>query len=139
MLDTQKLVAEIAERHHVRVDPDDPIFVVVTVNQRVMEDTIREMLKVMEATLARFDASIERAENRAGRVLAQSVKESGDGIRRVVHEDIGAASVKASELVRAIHRAHSERALGIWAGIALLCATALCAGSFWLGRVTVPR
>jgi hypothetical protein len=139
MLDTQKLIAEIAERHHVRVDPDDPVFAVVTMNQRVMEDTVREMLKVMEATLARFDASIERAENRAGRVLAQSVKESGDGIRRVVHEDIGAASVKANELVSAIHRAHSGRALRFWAGVALLCATVLCAGSFWLGRLTLPR
>ena len=139
MLDTQKLIAEIAARHHVRVDPDDPVFVVVTVNQRVMEDTVREMLKVMEATLARFDASVERAENRAGRVLAQAVKESGDGIRRVVHEDIGAASVKANELVRAIHNAHSVRALGLWAGVTLLCTTVLCAGSFWLGRLTVPR
>ena len=138
MLDTQKLIAEIAERHHVRVDPDDPVFAVVTMNQRVMEDTVRE-IKVMEVTLARFDASIERAENRAGRVLAQSVKESGDGIRRAVHEDIGAASVKANELVRAIHRAHSGRALGFWAGVALLCATVLCAGSFWLGQLTVPR
>ena len=139
MLDTQKLIAEIAERHHIRVDPDDPVFVVVTVNQRVMEDTVREMLKVMEATLARFDASIERAEHRAGSVLAQSVKESGDGIRRVVREDIGAASIKANELIRAIHRAHSDRALELWAGVALLCATVLCAGSFWLGRVTVSR
>ena len=139
MLDTQKLIAEIAERHHMRVETDDPIFAVVTVNQRVMEDTIRQMLKVMEATLARFDASIERAENRAGRILAQSVKESGDGIRRAVHEDIGAASVKANELVHAIHRAHSGLALWFWSGVALFCATVLCAGSFWLGRLTVPR
>jgi hypothetical protein len=139
MLDTQKLIAEIAERHHVRVEPDDPVFVVVTVNQRVMEDTVREMLKVMEATLARFDASIERAENRAGRMLAQSVKESGDGIRRLVQEDIGAASIKAVELVRAINRAHGERALRFWAGVTLLCAIVLCAGSFWLGRLAVPR
>ena len=65
MLDTQRLIAEIAERHNVRVEPDDPVFIVVTVNQRVMEDTVREMLKAMEATLARFDASVERAENRA--------------------------------------------------------------------------
>ena len=139
MLDTQKLIAEIAERHNVRVEPDDPVFIVVTVNQRVMEDTVREMLKVMEATLARFDASVERAENRAGRILAESVKESGEGIRRVVHEDIGAASLKASELVREIHRAHGERALRIWAGVALLCATVLCVGCFWLGRLTVLR
>jgi hypothetical protein len=139
MLDTQKLIAEIAERHHVRVEPDDPVFVVVTVNQRVMEDTVREMLKVMEATFARFDASIERAENRAGRTLAQSVRESGDEIRRLVHEDIGAASIRASELVRTINKAHAERALRLWAGVTLLCATVLCAASFWLGRLTMPR
>jgi hypothetical protein len=139
MLDTQKLIAEIAERHHVRVDPDDPIFVAVTLHRCVMEDTIKEMLKVVEATLARFDASLERAENRAGKILAQSVKESGDGIRRAVHEDIGVASIRANELVRGVHKAHSERALRLWAGIALLCATILCAGSFWLGRLTVLR
>jgi Transcriptional activator TraM len=139
VLDTQKLIVEIAERHHVRVEPDDPVFVVVTVNQRVMEDTIREMLKVMEATLARFDASIEHAENRAGRILAQSVKESSEGIRRAVHEDIGAASIKATELVHAIDRAHSERALKYWSSIAILCITFLCAGCFWLGRLTALR
>jgi hypothetical protein len=136
MLDTQKLITEIAERHHVRVEPDDPVFITVTLHQRVMEDTVREMLKVMEATLARFEASIDRAENRAGTILAQSVKESGEGIRRVVHEDIGAASVKANELVRWIHRAHSERSLRLWTGIGLLCATVLCLASFWLGRLT---
>ncbi len=139
MLDTQKLIAEIAERHHVRVDPDDPVFVAVTLHRRVMEDTIKEMLKAVEATLARFDASLERAENRAGRILAQSVKESAEGIRRSVHEDIGAASIKANELVREVHRAHTGRPLRLWAGMGLLCLTILCAGSFWLGRLTVMR
>jgi ribosomal protein S6 len=139
MLDTPRLIAEIAERHHVRVDSDDPIFITVTLHQRVMEDTVREMLKAMEATLTRFEASIDRAENRAGKMLAQSVKESGEGIRRVVHEDIGAASVQANELVRRIHRAHSERSLRLWTGIGLLCATMLCMASFWLGWLTARR
>jgi hypothetical protein len=137
MLDTQKLIAEIAERYHLLLYPDDPVFAAVAMHRRVMEDTISEMLKEVEATLARFDASLERAENRAGRILAQSVKETGDGIRRAVHEDIGTASIKATELVHAVHRAHSEQALWIWGGIALFCATLLCAGSFWLGRLTV--
>lgn len=139
MLDTPKLIAEIVERHHVRLEPDDPVFITVTLHQRVMEDTVREMLKVMEATLARFEASIDRAEHRAGRILAQSVKESGEGIRRVVHEDIGAASVKADELVRRIHSAHSEQSLRLWTGIGLLCATVLCMASFSLGWLTALR
>jgi hypothetical protein len=139
MLDTAKLIAEIAERHHVRVEPDDPVFITVTLHQRVMQDTIREMLKAIEATLGRFEASLDRAENRAGQILAQSVKESGEGIRRVVHEDIGAASVQANELVRRIHGAHSERSLRLWTGIGLLCATMLCMASFWLGWFAALR
>ena len=50
--------------------------------------------------------------------------------------DSTAANVKANELVRWIHRAHSERSLRLWTGIGLLCATVLCLASFWLGRLT---
>src|SRR5262245_48182641 len=131
-LDTQKLIAEIAARHQIRLESDDPIFTVVTLNQLVMQDTVAEMLKVMEATLSRFEASIERAENRAGRLLADSVKDSGATIRRMIQEDIRAANLRANELVRRLDAVHNRRALRFWAGIALLCTVVLCAGSFWL-------
>jgi hypothetical protein len=139
MLDTQKLIAEIAERHHVRVDPDDPVFVVVTVNQRVMEDTVREMLKVMEATLARFDASIERAENRAGRVLAQSVKESGDGFA-VWYTKISVLPVsKRMNWSAQFIGLHSSVRSGSGPVSRCSATTVLCAGEFLAWRLTVPR
>lgn len=139
MLETDKLIAEIAERYHIRVEPDDPIFVAVTLNRRVMEDTIREMLKVMVATLDRFDTSIHQAEDRAGRVLAEQVKESVHHLRQAIYADIGAASVRAEEIIRRIQRAHSQQSLRLWTGIALFCMTLLSAGSFWLGHVVVLR
>jgi hypothetical protein len=137
--DRQKLIAEIAARHQIRLESDDPIFTVVTLNQLVMEDTVAEMLKAMAATLSRFEASIERAENRAGGLLAESVKDSGALIRRMMQEDIRAANLKTNELVRRLDAVHNRRALRFWAGIALLCTVILCAGSFWLGQLTAIR
>ena len=136
MLDTKKLIAEIAERHHMSVLADDPIFVTITAHERVLEDTVAEMLKAVEATMTRLDASLERAENRAGKVLAECVKDSSGAVRRALHEDIGAASLQAAELVRAVHRAHSQQSLRFWTGATLICTLVLCAASFWLGRVT---
>lgn len=138
-IDVQHLIAEVAKRHGIMLRPNDAIFAVVTINELVLEKTVEEAMRAMAATLERFDASIERAEMRAGKMLAQSVRESSEGIRRALHEDIGMATVKADELVRTIHRAHRQRALRLWGGIALLCATVLCAGSFWLGRLTALR
>jgi hypothetical protein len=138
-IDVQQVIAEVARRHRIMLYPDDAIFAVVTINELVLERTVQEAMKAMAATLERFDASIERAEIRAGKILAQAVKDAGASICRAVHEDIRTAAVKTDELVCVIRGAQRERAGRLWSGIALLCATLLCAGSFWLGRLTVLR
>jgi hypothetical protein len=138
-IDVRQVIAEVAKRHRIMLHPDDAVFAMVTINELVLERTVQEAIRAMEATLERFDTSIERAEIRAGKILAQSVKAAGESICHSAREDVRTAAVKADELVCAIRGAHRERAGRLWSGIALLCATLLCAGSFWLGRLTVVR
>jgi len=138
-VDVPRLIAEVARRHGIALTPKDPVFAAVTLNELVLKHIIKDAAATMAATIGRFNASVEEAENRAGQVLAQQVKESVQYLRQAVHADIGAANIMAQELVRGIHRAHSERSLRLWTGVALLCAALLCAGSFWLGRLTALR
>jgi hypothetical protein len=105
-------------------------------NELVLKHTIQQAMTAMAATLDRFDESVQKAEDRAGRILGQLVKESAEGLRQALHADIGAASVRAHELVQRVDRAHGERSSRFWGGVALLCVTVLCAASFWLGRLT---
>jgi hypothetical protein len=138
-VDVARLIAEVAQRHGIALSPKDPVFAAVTLNELVLKRTIQEATAAMKATIDSFNASVQQAENRAGEVLAQQVKGSVEYLRQAVHADIGAANIMAQDLVRGIHRAHSERSLRLWSGVALLCAALLCVGSFWLGRLTALR
>jgi hypothetical protein len=128
-IDIEYIIGEVARRHALAVRPSDPAFALVTINELVLKSTVHEALKAMAGTLDRFDTSIQRAENRAGQILGQQIRESAEQLRQVVH----------SEIVAGGRRSNSRVALRFWAGIGLLCATFLCAASFWLGQVLALR
>jgi hypothetical protein len=133
-VDVRHLIAEVAKRHGILLRPDDAVFAVVTISELVLESTAQKAMRAMTATLDRFETSIHRAENRAGQIIGEQVRESVQEVRRLVNEDIGAASIKTDQLIRRIHKAYNARALQLWASITLLCAM-MCAVSFWLGRM----
>jgi hypothetical protein len=136
--DVDHLIAEIAKRHKIALGRNDAIFAAVTLNELVLERTVDRTMKAMQATLDKFDTSILKAENRAGEVLAQQVKDSVGALRQAIRADIGQATIDARELVRRVNEAHGQQSLRFWTGIALLCATLLCLAGFWLGRLTAP-
>ena len=52
MLDTKRLIAEVAARNGIRVDPDDPAFALVTLVQLVLEESSRQITDDMRASIA---------------------------------------------------------------------------------------
>ena len=119
MPDLKRLIAEVTARNGIRIEPDDPLFAIVTLNQLVLEETAQRLLERVEATVAGFETSIHQTENRAGRVLAQRLKESLAEAHRALQSQASSAWV----------RAHTR--------IALICWVALGVGSvlavFWCG------
>jgi hypothetical protein len=67
-MDVQQLIGEVARRHNVLVDPGDPIFVAVTLNELLLSEHLE---KVKEA--------VAQAERAAALVFSRQV-ESGKGI-----------------------------------------------------------
>ncbi|MDQ6676153.1 MAG: hypothetical protein M3Z09_02520 [Acidobacteriota bacterium] len=54
MIDIKRLAAEVSAQHGIRIDPDDPMMAVVTLNRLVFEQAVSQMLEVMQAAVRDF-------------------------------------------------------------------------------------
>jgi hypothetical protein len=132
-IDIQRLIAEVAARHNVFLRPDDPGIALVTMNRLVLEDAMERIHAQIRATIAEFHASMQRAESRAGSMLAQGVKESGAQMRQGLQNDIHIAGLKAREIVHLVNEAHRRPALIRWSAVGLVAGALLFGGGVWLG------
>ena len=53
-IDLKRLAAEVSVQHGIRVDPDDPMMAVVTLNRLVFEQAVAQVLERVQAVGARF-------------------------------------------------------------------------------------
>ena len=82
MIDIKRLVAEVAARDGIRVEPGDPAFALVTLNQLVLEDAVEQISEQIRAGMAEFAEAVHKTEARAGKVLAEQVKEVAAELRQ---------------------------------------------------------
>ena len=71
MDDVKQLIAAVRTRNGIRVEPDDPIFAVVTINDLVLEQVAGVCQKEITTRLVAFNAGMDKTERRAGSLLAQ--------------------------------------------------------------------
>jgi hypothetical protein len=136
MLDRERVIAEVAARNGIRIESDDPIFAVMTMTQLGLEESVQELEGKLKGIIAEFESNVRAVERRAGKILAQEVKDCARQTRCEIQSDITAAGLKARELVYSIHEAHQRPNLTVWASIGLLCGLALFSGGVWFGRLT---
>jgi len=135
-LDVTNLIKELAGRYGIRLDTSDPAIAIVVLNRLVLEKSSEELTESVARRLAQFEASVQKVEQRAGKLLAQQVSEAAARMRAELQNDIDAASVKAAHLVYMVDRAHQRPVITRWLAAGLLSAIALlavglCAG-MWL-------
>ncbi len=134
--DKTRLLAEMATRHGIRLNDDDPALAMVGLNQLALEETVRAVCDQFGTRIAEFEASAQKLETRAGTVLAQQVRESAAEIRREIQHDVHAAGLRSRELLNRIHEAHRRPVLVRWTAIGILIAFLLFCCGIWVGRMT---
>ncbi|MGH7968980.1 MAG: hypothetical protein ACREIC_09675, partial [Limisphaerales bacterium] len=77
--------------------------------------------------------AVQKTETRAGKILAQQVKEAAAELRREMQRDIEDARLRASEIVLEVHRAHRKPAVIRWGAAGLIAALALFGSGLWIG------
>ena len=126
-MDIQDLSAKVMARCAIRIEANDPAFVLIALNQMVLEETAKEMCAQVDTRIAAFAESIQKVERLAGKTLAQEIKASGAEVRRGIQDDLKEAGWKARELILQMSRLHSRPALIRWAAVGLIGAVLMFA------------
>ena len=134
-IDLQRLVAEVAARHDLFFKADDPAFALVTMNQLIFDEAMERVHSGIRETIAGFNASYQKAEKRAGSVLAQEVKQSAEQMRQGLQNDIHIAGLKAREYVHLVNEAHRRPALIRWSAAGLIAGAFLFGSGVWVGTL----
>lgn len=74
----ERLIAEVAARHGILLKRDDPAFALVTVAQVLLEASAARIERRFDARLAVFETAVANAERRAGRMLADKLRQSSN-------------------------------------------------------------
>ena len=119
-MDIQDLSAKVMARCAIRVEAHDPAFVLVALNQIVLEEAAKEMYSQVDARIAAFAESIQKLERLAGKAMAQEIKASGAEVRRGIQDDLKEADWKARELILQMSRLRSRPALIRWTAVGLI-------------------
>ena len=134
-LDLKQLAAKVSVEHGVRVDPDDPIMAVVTLNRLVLEQTANEIIEGLRSATREFEQAAESVQLRAGGLLAQRVRDCVAVLRQEIAKDIGNASTQSRERLEREGRLHERPVAQRWVAIGLLSATVLFGCGVWLGTL----
>ncbi|HEX4167242.1 MAG TPA: hypothetical protein VHZ55_17390 [Bryobacteraceae bacterium] len=81
MLDVPRLIGEVTARHGIRLEPNDPAFALVTLNQLILEETATRLTENVSSILTQFSGSLNKTERRVGAILAQDLKSAITEIR----------------------------------------------------------
>ncbi len=116
MIDIKRLIAEVAARDGIRVEPGDPAFALVTLNQLMLEDAAEQIREHIRAGVAEFTEAVRKTEARAGRLLAEEVKDAAAELRRELEQDIeNRASKRIRSFTPCTGRTRKSRSSGwVW-------------------------
>jgi hypothetical protein len=96
-LDLKQLAAKVSVEHGIRVDPDDPIMAVVTLNRLVLEQAANEIVEEVRSATRDFEQAAKSVQVRAGSLLAQEVRDCTAALRQEIPKNICSASTQSRE------------------------------------------
>jgi hypothetical protein len=131
----KRLAAEVSVQHGIRVDPDDPIMAIVTLNRLMLEGALADASRLIRSATEEFNRSVERVHIRAGAVVAQEVRESIAAIREEIQKDIDKARLTACELIGDLQRSQSKFRTWLWMSAGLVSGAGLLAIGILVGSL----
>jgi hypothetical protein len=132
-IDVKRLAAEVSVQHGIRLDPDDPIMAVVTLNQLVFEESVSVIVDRVASAVRELEQAADKVQARAGIVLAQQVRDCVASLRQEMRKDREAASTGRPTNSGALGEMLSMVAVRRWIAVGLVFAAGLFSAGVWLG------
>jgi hypothetical protein len=131
--DRAQLSGEIAARYGIRIDENDPAFVVASLSQHALAEASSNLVKRIETSLKEFEAAVERKQRRAGKYLGAECREQVSAIRSELQGDILVAGTRARELVEEVLRVNTRAMLIRFISVGALSGLLLFGTGAWVG------
>ena len=125
-VDLKRIAAEVSAQHGIRIDADDPIMAVVTLNRLIFEQSVNELTECLRLRTDEMEKAAARVQVRAGGVLAQEVRECVAALKLSAVK--GELPVRTPRFEREPWASHLLRIV-----IGLIAAIALLAAGAWAG------
>jgi hypothetical protein len=133
-VDVKKIVGEVAARHGVLIDENDPLMVALTANGLVLEALARELMAESRAVIEKLESASVGLPEEARAALAQAAERSAEAVRQGLASDIEGAGIKARAIVDSVYRARSRAGVWMWTAVGMLAACVVFAAGFITGR-----
>jgi hypothetical protein len=132
-IDAKRLAAEVSVRHGIRLDSDDPIMAVVTLNQLVFEQSVSVVVDRVASAVRELEQAADKVQARAGIVLAQEVRDCVASLRREMLKDMESASTSRPSISAALADMLSIAAVRKWIAVGLVFGAGLFSAGVWIG------
>jgi hypothetical protein len=132
-IDVKRLAAEVSVQHGIRLDPDDPIMAVVTLNQLVFEQSVNAVVERVASAVRELEQAADKVQARAGIVLAQEVRDCVASLRREMLKDMETASTSRPTNSGDLGDVLSMVVVRKWIAVGFLFALGLFSAGVWFG------
>ena len=134
-IDIKKIVGEVAAKHAVLVDQDDPLMVALTANGVLLDALAQEMLDELRTVSAHLENMSVNLPGKTSAALKEAAEYAASSVRRGLESDIEGAGLKARAIVDAVYRAQSRVAMWMWITVGLLVGIVLFGAGAIVGRL----
>ena len=132
-VDVKRIVGELASRHGIRLDVNDPAISIVLVNRLVLEHSADDLVAGVRASMHDFEEAVRKVQTRAGQLVAAEFNDRVGAIRSELQRDIALAGARANEIVYRAEQANRHPVMLRWAVVGTLAALALFLMGLWIG------
>ncbi|WP_321473447.1 hypothetical protein [uncultured Paludibaculum sp.] len=130
----KRLAAEVSAQHGIRIDPDDPMMAVVTLNRLVFEQAVGQVLDRVQMAVRDFEVAADKVQVRAGSVLAQEVRDCSASFRDEIASTV--EHLRSTGAARESVRCSDLRVPFVgWITFGLALSLALVSLGVWIGAV----
>jgi len=131
MLDQRKIASEVSRETGIRLEPNDPAFAMARLVEMALEAATARLNSQIRVRLAEFEKAAQQLEGKAGKIVADKVKEAAVEFNSQLDKDLKAARWQVNELLGDVKK--SRRWLWLLAGTGFITATMIFGGGLWIG------
>src|SRR5437868_15550483 len=132
-VDVKRIVGEMASRHGIRLDVNDPAISMVLLNRLVLEHSADELVAGIRGSMNDFEEAVRKVQTRAGQLVAAEFNDRVGAIRSELQRDIALAGARANEIVYRAEQANRHPVMLRWAALGIGSGLALFLMGLWIG------